>query len=311
MKIEKIDKLLYHIYECAYPIWDDETCSKIKDYGIESLIVIQEKDVPFPSSQAKGLWCYVRPVNNINKLSIFEKNRIYDFIDYEFYHKRSVGIYINSEQKNTIELLLSQIQNINNKERSSPDDEQCCQPFQKGCKGKIVCHGTTLENFKKMLIDMELKSKRSLDEDVNQEYSRKENVGDPEEFINYIMFANGNCVAPEFVIESRRQNRFLLSDEVLNKFYPGVRLLYNFKELCNLDNKAFDGIHPIKLKNIHELTLGLVLIAIPEYDMNGNRINREFSTNQGLKNKIEYFDNRDKKIPEWCNIIYDRAVELL
>ena len=311
MKVEKIKESLYHIYNCEYPIGNTCICSKIKDNGIGSLLVIQKEDGPFPSLQVKGLWSYKRPVNNIKKLSIFEKYRISDFINYERNYKRPVGIYIKSKHTNTIELLLSQIQDINNNERPFPDDEQCCQPFQMGCNGKIVCHGTTLENFKKILIDMKLKSKRTLDKDINQEYSMKENVGEPEDFLDYVMFANGNCVAPEFVIESRRQNRFLFPDEVVNIFYPGVRLFYNFKELCNLENKAFDGIHPIKLKYNHELTYGLVLITIPAYDINGNRINHKFETTQKLIKKIEYFDNRCIKIPEWCKMVYDRAIELL
>ena len=104
MKIEKIKESLYHIYNCTYPIENNYICSKIKDNGIGSLLVLQEEDGPFPSLQAKGLWTYKRPVKNIKKLSISEKYRIFDFINYEFNYKRPVGIYIKSEDKNSIEL---------------------------------------------------------------------------------------------------------------------------------------------------------------------------------------------------------------
>lgn len=308
MKIEKIKESLYHVYECEYPLWNNEVCSEIKDHGIDSLLVLQEDDGPFPFLQSNGLWSYKRPIKSFKNLLIHEKYKIYDFINYESIHNRKVAIYIKTEDKNPIDLLLPQIEDIDEKVRPYPEDSQCC--FGKGCKGDIVCHGTTLNNFKNIITDMELKSKNILNKRIDTTYSIKENVGDPEDFSNYIMFANGNCVAPEFVIESRRQHRFLLPDEVFKVFHPGVRLFYEFKKIYKVKNKAFDGIHPIKIEEKHELTLGLLLISLPEYDNKNSKLTYELSVPKVLENKIEYFDNRGKMLYDWCNCIYNRAVEL-
>ncbi|MBN2353662.1 MAG: hypothetical protein JXD23_13905 [Spirochaetales bacterium] len=43
---------------------------------------------------------------------------------------------------------------------------------------------------------------------------------------------------------------------------------------------------------------GLVLIALPEYENSGTKIEYKFEAETGLSEKIEYFDNRGLTIPE-------------
>ena len=311
MKIRKIKQSVYHIYDCAYPLGNIELCARIKNSNVDSLLVLQEDDGPFASLRANGLWSYKRPVHDLHRLTLPEKFRINDFIRYEIRNDRSVGVYIKSTGTFDIDRLFTQLNETRDFERPFPDDEQCCRPFRQGCKGNVVCHATTYENFVKIAREKKLKSKVILCGSGDAEYSKKENLGDPEDFLRYVMFANGDCVAPEFVVESRRRRKFLFPGEVVKNFFPGARLFYETKKLFALESKEFDGIHPVKIRDEHELMNGLVLIAMPGYDKLGNKMEYERNADADVADMIEYFDNRGLTIPEWCNMIYERALQLL
>jgi hypothetical protein len=87
--------------------------------------------------------------------------------------------------------------------------------------------------------------------------------GDPPDYFDYVTLARGNCVAPDIVAMSRQAGRDLTPQQADAAFYPGIRFFFRTEQLTYHPLAAWDGIHPIKIRESLELDPFLVAAVAP------------------------------------------------
>ena len=77
--------------------------------------------------------------------------------------------------------------------------------------------------------------------------------GDPADYFGYVTLARSNCVAPDIVAMSRECGRDFSPQQADDAFYPGVRFFFRARALFEHLRAAWDGIHPVKIRDSLEL----------------------------------------------------------
>jgi hypothetical protein len=89
---------------------------------------------------------------------------------------------------------------------------------------------------------------------------RQSEWGEPADYFEHVMFANGRCTAPEAVAASRTLGRDLVPADLAPGYTPAVRFFFRWEELVARGDARFDGVHPVKIRG--ELSLADVLAAV-------------------------------------------------
>jgi len=84
--------------------------------------------------------------------------------------------------------------------------------------------------------------------------------GDPADYYEHVMLANGRCTAPEAVACSRVLGRDLTPADLKPGYPPAVRFYFDWQTLAARRDARFDGVHPVKIHG--DLRLGDVLVAV-------------------------------------------------
>jgi hypothetical protein len=130
---------------------------------------------------------------------------------------------------------------------------------------KIVVHSTTLEAWKTIRTDGQLKSAAELSRSSFPSVRIKESsseVGqyvkdEPPEYSDYIMFGTIASTTPEKVVASYLAGRFVLDDNAI--YEPGVRLYFDNQRMIRDGLIVRDGLHTTKVHK--RLPLSLYLLA--------------------------------------------------
>ncbi len=130
---------------------------------------------------------------------------------------------------------------------------------------KIVVHSTTLEAWKKIRTDGQLKSAAELSRSSFQPVRIIESsseVGryltdEPPEYSDYIMFGTITSTTPEKIVASYQAGRFVLDDNAI--YEPGVRLYFDNQRMIRDDLIVRDGLHTTKVYK--RLPLSAYLLA--------------------------------------------------
>jgi hypothetical protein len=110
-----------------------------------------------------------------------------------------------------------------------------------------VCHGTSAATAVRVLSDGVLLSKaKATGRDVDQ-LEAESTWGEPADYFEYVMLANGRCTAPEPVALSRELGRDLVPDDLSPGYPTAVRFYFEWASLAGSDNARFDGVHPVKI----------------------------------------------------------------
>jgi hypothetical protein len=84
--------------------------------------------------------------------------------------------------------------------------------------------------------------------------------GDPADYFEHVMLANGRCTAPEAVAYSRVLGHDLTPSGLRPGYPPAVRFYFDWPTLAARPDARFDGVHPVKIHG--DLRLADVLTAV-------------------------------------------------
>ncbi len=302
MRIEEIGQGVVLLSDCHRPVGpgprrDEGVLTRLAEAGVASLLVIADDLTPWPSGQPGGLWCYVRPLVDPDAPSPSELQRVRDFVRFERSGDRTVSLWIGYERarKTVLDAATSE-DTVRPGDRPLPSDPCCCRPYHEGCDGRLVCHAAPVKAAEDVLRSGALLSKHRLTGRPLEELSRgtcADGAGDPPDHFDYVNLANGNCVAPDIVASERRAGIRLRSEEIDADLYPGVRFFFDTTELFRHPRAAWDGIHPVKVKNLLELEPYLVAAVAPTVLSNGEPL--ELEAPPGLRGRIVRLDHREHR----------------
>lgn len=242
MRTSSLANNLMLIEACPRPAWNTPLCQELASQGVHSLLVVDKDTTPYPSGQAGGIWCLVRPFADEARPSPGELQRITDFVTHEQRHGRMVGIWIGYGQSGDAVLRAAMSSPPSIDSRLPSDDPCCCRPWRQGCHGRLVCHAAPVAVAQRVIDAGGLLSKHSLTGLSCDELKRQDGYGDPSDYYDYVCLANGDCVAPDKVCMERQAGRQMSPQECNDAFYPGVRFFFDPLELSQSPQAAFDGI---------------------------------------------------------------------
>jgi hypothetical protein len=87
--------------------------------------------------------------------------------------------------------------------------------------------------------------------------------GEPADYFEHVMRANGRCTAPEAVAYSRVLGRDLTPADLTPGYPPAVRFYFRWRSLADHPGARFDGVHPVKILGGLRLDEGLVAVVAP------------------------------------------------
>ena len=152
---------------------------------------------------------------------------------------------------------------------------------------KVMVHSTATNSWESIKSDKCLKSWNKLKEyKVSWEQSPiGKQLGDPEDFSDYIMFSNGT-ISSEIVVLSKQNGKITMDEDA--RYKPGVRLYFDMEKVAEDGLLIRDGCH-LKIKD--SLPLDSYLIWAADWKSAG--LTSEWSTPLEFTNKSnECFNER-------------------
>ena len=138
---------------------------------------------------------------------------------------------------------------------------QCCTDvYSEGCSAELVCHGTTAAVAAQALAEGRLRSAVSATGRSPHALAAAGTWGEPPDYFEHVMLANGRCTAPEAVAHSRRLGRDLVPFDLKAGYPPAVRFYFAWEALAARPDARFDGAHPVKVAG--ELPLEELMVAV-------------------------------------------------
>jgi len=176
---------------------------------------------------------------------------LFDFIGYEESYGKNIILHVSEDD----------FKQAKQKYGSCHFQEKEIRDYE----AKVLVHSTLWESWEKIWADGALKSWNKLKRE-NPDFEVKpigKQLGDPENYSDYIMFSNGH-IAGEIVVLSK-QNGYV--DMNQNKFYQtGARLYFDMCAIARDGLLVRDGAH-LKVKN--ELPLEKYLIWVGTWETIG------------------------------------------
>jgi hypothetical protein len=206
--------------------------------------------VPFPHGDPDGGWRHRHAVRAEGP-SVLDHQAVADFLAYERAHGRDVVVDAAPELADWATWPTPSA-------RPRPDaaPTQCCTPgLSSGCGAALVCHGTPAATAATILADGWLRPPPDV---------QASTWGEPADYFEHVMFANGRCTAPEAVAASRRLGRDLVPADLDAGYEHAARLYFRWDALTALPEARFDGVHPIKVRGPVELGPLLVAVVVSE-----------------------------------------------
>ena len=313
VRLRFIGNDVFLLEDCSSPLSKEQLCLEIAASGIDTLLLIAEDNTPWSFRLPSGLWCYCRPLADPESPSPALLQRIADFVEYETGRGRRIAVWIGYDRAEP--KLLDTIRDAGTfvGTRFPSDDPCCCRPYHAGCHGQLVCHGTTLESARAILRSGRILSKKSLDHAQTPDlssYALKENVGDPDDYYDYVSLANGDCVAPDMVAAARKRSSFVSPREADTDFYPAVRFYFDPAELSRHPHADWDGICALKMRDEIRLDATRFAVVAPKKCQDGGPLVLEASS--GIPVLLAQIDHtRHFGLSAWSSAALQAANRLL
>jgi len=215
--------------------------------------------LPFPHGRPDGQWHYRHAVRQEGPTDL-DRQAVADFLDYEEANGRTVVVVADPSLSDWREWGRPALRPVPG---SCPT--QCCSHvYAEGCGARLLCHGTPARTLADILNQGVLYSSTTLTERTAEDLACSSSWGEPPDYFDYVMLANGRCVAPEAVALSRLMARDLVPADLGPGYPPAARLYFTWDTLAALPDVCFDGVHPIKVRNELPLDETLVAVVVPE-----------------------------------------------
>ncbi len=220
-----------------------------------SVLELRMGGLPFPHGGRDGEWRYrhaVRP----DGVTPLDHQAITDFLAYEARHARHVEVIADPA--------LSGWERWRAPE-ARPDPgafpTQCCtHVYPGGCTAELVCHGAPAAAAARILADGMLRPATAVTGRSARDLAAESTWGEPADYFEHVMLANGRCTAPEAVACSRMLGRDLTPSDLRPGYPPAVRFYFGWRALAAHPCARFDGVHPVKI--LGDLRLDDSLIAV-------------------------------------------------
>jgi hypothetical protein len=257
--------------------------------------------LPYPHGREDGSWAYrhaVRPEGP----SALDAQSVADFLAYEAAHGREVSVMAEPELADWETWMSPRERLATNKHAI-----QCCtHAYADGCGSSLVCHGAPSSVVPLILEDGVLRCASHVTGRDSAELAAASTWGEPADYFEHVMFANGRCTAPEAVALSRVLDRDLVPSDVRPGYPPAVRFYFDWNELAIRGDARFDGIHPIKIERSLQLKGTLVALVIHGSQLDAiaaARVSR-------FVDRLMVLEIVDPKPEEWATAANDAACSL-
>ena len=213
--------------------------------------------IKFKLTNSKEYRMFVGTENNIYTLKVskdscsYWEHSLFDFIGYEESYNKNIILHITTAD---FEQAKKKYENHHFQEKRIRDYE-----------AEVLIHSTPWESWKKIQTDGALKSWHVLKQ-KNSNFEVEpigKQLGDPEDYSNYIMFSNGH-VAGEIVVLSRQSGYIDMDQD--KAYQTGARLYFDMAAIARDGLLVRDGAH-LKVKN--ELPLEKYLIWVGTWESVG------------------------------------------
>lgn len=133
------------------------------------------------------------------------------------------------------------------------------EPYLRDYEPQVMVHSTSIDCWQSIKKDNCLKSWNILSNE-RKDWERKpigNQLGDPEDFMDYIMFSDGG-ISSEIVVLSKQNGKILTNPD--NYYEPGVRLYFDMRKVAEDGLLIRDGCH-LKVKDTLPLSPYLIWAA--------------------------------------------------
>lgn len=229
---------------------------------LRSVLELVVGGLPFPHGGPNGEWRYRHAVRRDGP-SEFDHQAVADFLSYETQHRRHVEVVAADALSDWADW-------------PTPGDRpdpgafatQCCSDaFAQGCGSGLVCHGAPAAVACQILEDEALLAATVATGRSAEDLAEDSTWGEPPDYFSYVMFANGRCTAPEAVALSRSLRRDLVPSDLSSGYPPAVRFYFDWSSLASRHDAAFDGVHPVKIRERLPLDESLVGVVVHPADL--------------------------------------------
>jgi hypothetical protein len=222
---------------------------------IRSVLELGVGGLPCAHGRADGEWRY-RHATRLDGPTALDHQAVTDFLAYEAGHGRRVEVIADPALSGWDTWRAPEV-------RPNPCGfaTQCCtHVYAGGCTAGLVCHGAPAAAAARILADGMLRPATALTGRTARGLAAASTWGDPADYYEHVMLANGRCTAPEAVAYSRVLGRDLTPPDLRPGYPPAVRLYFDWPTLAARPDARFDGVHPVKIHG--DLRLGDVLAAV-------------------------------------------------
>jgi hypothetical protein len=182
---------------------------------LRSVLELVVGGVPLPHGLPNGDWYYRHAVRSEGPGPL-DYQVVFDFLTYERAHGRTVSVVANPPLA-----AWDQWQPPMVRAHPGLHSKQCCSHvYEQGCGGRLVCHGTAAETAVRILLHGALLPRTKSTGRSGADLARAGTWGDPADYFEHVMFANGSCTAPEAVARSHQLNRDLVPTDLAPGFRP-------------------------------------------------------------------------------------------
>jgi len=254
------------------------------------VLELRRGGVPFPHGGPDGEWRYRHAVR-FDGPTPLDAQAVRDFLTYETSHGRHVDVVADHDLGDW---------------RSWPSEParvaprewptQCCtHVYSEGCASPLVVHGATSETAQAILQVRSITPASHLGSRTGGQLAAASTWGEPADYFDYVMLANGRCTAPEAVARSKALGRDLVPADLDNGYPPAVRFYFAWDDLVTLPTATFDGVHPIKIAGPLGLPEHLVALAV-----HADQAAEILATDPSLRERIVVLTGRSLNPGEWA-----------
>lgn len=256
---------------------------------------------PFPHADPNGEWRYRHAVPQSGPTPL-DHQAVTDFLAYETAHGRAVNVEAAPELSDWRDWEAPSL-------RPAPGScpIQCCSHvYARGCGADLVCHGAPLDTARQIVMDGALRPATHITGRSAADLAAASSWGEPPDYFEHVMFANGRCTAPEAVALSRRVGRDLVPSDLARGYPPAVRFYFRWDELARRADARFDGVHPVKILGDVSLIDSLIAVVVhaDQYDALAAAVDAR------LHDRVVVFDLTEPQPHEWATAAVAAAKHL-
>ena len=254
--------------------------------------------VPFPHGGPNGEWRYRHAVTPAGPTAL-DHQAVADFIAYETAHDRSVTVSAAPQLSGWRDWPTPG-------QRPAPASFpiQCCSHvYPAGCGADLVCHGALYAVALRIAGNGVLRPATAVTGLSGVTLTHASSWGEPADYFDHVMFANGRCTAPEAVAASRSLGRDLVPSDLARGYTPAVRLYFRWADLARRADARFDGVHPVKILGALPLSESLVAVVVPV--QHHDEIADELDAR--LRDRVIGLDITKPEPDEWATAAFESA----